>query len=311
MIGPEAAGISQGRQGGDVDHDYIELHHIADRYVLGTLAADEADRFEEHYLSCQECLGRLERAEALQRGLKRAAAEDAARIAAVRQAGFLAVLARLGRSRLGGLAATALLVALILPSWLAFRRADRLGEELERANAALAAREQVDQSPAPAPRDAVRDLEAAQRRLAEERGRLQTELEKERGARAGLERELAQALQPQTNTPILALSPERSGPAAEPTHQLRLPATPGWIVLSLELDRPEHETYRATLLREGRQEVWRGGGLRPNDLDSLVVTVHSTRLEPGDYVLRVEGTPAGGGPVPVAQFPFRVRPHSF
>ena len=293
-----------------MDHDHIEQNHIADRYVQGTLSPDESDRFEEHYLSCQECLGRLERAEALQRGLKRAAAEDAIRLAAARQAGFLALLARLGRSRLAGLAATALVVALILPSWLAFRRADRLGEELERANAALAVRERPEPGAVQPPEDAGRDLEAAQRRFAEERGRLQTDLEKERGARAGLERELAQALQPQTNTPILSLSPERSGPAAEPTHQLRLPATPGWVVLSLELDRPEHEIYQATLLREGRQEVWRGGGLRPNDLDSLVVTVHSTRLEPGDYVLRVEGTPAGGRPVPVAQFPFRVRPQS-
>jgi hypothetical protein len=300
MIGPEAAGLSQG---GSMDHDYIEQNHIADRYVLGTLPADESDRFEEHYLSCQECLGRLERAESLQRGLKRAAAEDAARVALARRAGFLAVLARLGRSRLAGLAAAALLVILILPSWLAFRQAGRLGEELERANAALAAREPEVQRPT------GEDLEAARRQLAEERGRFQDELEKERGARAGLERDLAQALQPQTNTPILTLSPERSGPSsAEPTHQLRLPATPGWVVLSLELDRAEHETYRATLLREGRQEVWRGGGLRPNDLDSLVVTLHSTRLAPGDYVLRVEGTPPGGGAVPVAQFPFRVRP---
>ncbi|HSG40051.1 MAG TPA: hypothetical protein VLE27_10475, partial [Thermoanaerobaculia bacterium] len=122
MIGPDVAGISRG---GVMDHEYIEQNHIADRYVLGTLPADESDRFEEHYLSCQECLGRLELAETLQRGLKRAAAEDAARIAAARQVGFLAVLARLGRSRLAGLAAAAVLVVLILPSWLALRRVDR------------------------------------------------------------------------------------------------------------------------------------------------------------------------------------------
>jgi hypothetical protein len=76
-------------------------------------------------------------------------------------------------------------------------------------------------------------------------------------------------------------------------------------VLSLELDRPEYERYRVTLLSKGGEEVWRSGGLEPNELDSLAVSLPTTLLKPRDYLLRVEGTPDGGKPAPVAQFVFR------
>ncbi|HKI01237.1 MAG TPA: zf-HC2 domain-containing protein [Thermoanaerobaculia bacterium] len=287
-----------------MDHDYIETNDIADRYLLGRLTPEEADRFEEHYLSCQECLGRLDRAERFQRGLKRAAAEDAARMAAVRQAGFFAVLARLGRSRQAGLAMAAALIVLILPAMMAYREFGRLGRQLDQANEALSAREQQVVPPAASVDDGAD--RAAREQLEAERRRLAEELERERAARGDLEKDLAQAWQPQTNTPILSLSPERSGPGdGDPVHQVRLPAAPGWIVLSLELDRPEYEHYRVTLLREGGDRVWRSGGLEPNGLDSLAVSLPTNLLKPGDYLLRVEGTPDGGQPAAVAQFSFR------
>lgn len=283
----------------EMEHENIENDHVAELYLQGKLTPEEADRFEEHYLSCHECLDRLDRAERLERGFKRAAAEDAARLAAVRQAGFFAALARLGRSRQAGLAVMALFLVLLLPGILAYREFGRLGRELDRTREALKAKEiaRKQEQPAPTAPPAVEDRAALQQSEAE-RQRLEQELEQERSARAGLEKDLAQARQPQTNTPILSLSPERSaGGSSEPTHQLRLPATPGWIVLSLELDAPDRDSYRVTLLRGG-QEIWRGDGLEPNETDSLSVSLPTALLTPGDYVVRVEG---------VAQFTFRAR----
>jgi hypothetical protein len=299
-------GVAESWMEREMDHENIENDHVADLYLQGKLTPEEADRFEEHYLSCQECLDRLGRAERLARGFKRAAAEDAARLAAVRQAGFFAALARLGRSRQAGLAVAALFMVLLLPGILAYRELGRLGQELDRTREALAREQEKPAPAAPSTPTVVEDraaLERAQRAEAE-RQRLEGELERERSARAGLEKDLAQARQPQTNTPILSLSPERSAGGAEPTHQIRLPATPGWIVLSLELDAPEFETYQVTLLRAG-QEIWRGNGLEPNETDSLSVSLPTALLNPGDYVVRVEGAPAGGRPGPVAQFTFR------
>jgi multidrug efflux pump subunit AcrA (membrane-fusion protein) len=297
MITSDAADLSRGDWEGwaEMDHDYIEQNHIADRYVMGKLPPEEADRFEEHYLSCQACVDRLERAEALQGGLKRAAAEDAVRLAAVRRAGLFAALA--GSRRLGfGLAA--LCAVLLLPSLLAYREAGRLGRQLDRANAELAERARgIQRSAAGGERDAA----TARAELATERRRLEGQLAQERDARAGLERQLSQAWQPQTNTPILSLSPERGGAEAEPTHRVHLPQSPGWIVLTLDLDHPESPRYRVTVLRDGKTEVWQGGGLQPNGDDALVVTLPSKLLKPGDYALRVDGEDGKA----VARFTFR------
>ncbi len=288
-----------------MDHEQIENDHVADRYLQGKLTPEEADRFEEHYFSCQECLDGLGRAETMSRGFKRAAAEDAARLAAVRQAGFfvaLARLGRLGRSRQAGLAVTALFMVLLLPGLLAYREFGRLGRELDRTREALAARERIDRVPVvpsvvpPAVEDRSGAAEA-------ERQRLEGELAQERTARTALEKDLAQARQPQANTPILSLSPERSAGGADPTHQVRL--TPGWVVLSLELDAPEYESYRVTILREGGTEVWKSGGLVPNETDSLAVSLPTSLLTAGDYGVRVDGAPNGAAPAPVARFTFR------
>ncbi len=113
---------------------------------------------------------------------------------------------------------------------------------------------------------------------------------------------------PQLNTAVLTLGPERSAPQEdfEPTHRIRLSGEPEWIVLSLELDAPDAATYRVTLLRGGDTEVWHGGGLEPNSLDALVLSLHSSWLAAGDYVARVEAPTSGGSRRPVAHFSFRV-----
>ncbi len=185
----------------------------------------------------------------------------------------------------------ALFLVLLLPGILAYREFGRLGQELDRTRETLAAREREK----PIPTAPVAEDHAALQQAEAERQRLERELERERNARAGLEKDLAQARQPQTNTPILSLSPERSAGVAEPTHQVRLPAKPGWLVLSLELDAPDQDSYRVTLLRGGK-EIWRGSGLEPNEMDTLSVSLPTALLTPGDYMVRVEG---------VAQFTFR------
>ena len=223
-----------------MEHSYIEEHRVVDRYLLAQLPAEEAERFEEHYLHCRECLDQLQVAEKLQRGFRRVAAEETAKVAAVQRLGVLAWLARAARTRGAGLAVVGLLAVAILPAGLMMRQVSR-------------------------------------------------------------------AYQPQINTTVFAMSPERSASAGEePSHVIRLSSDPEWLVLSLELDTPEHERYRVTLLREGETEVWQGDDLVPDHLDSLGLSLHSNWLRGGDHVARVEGVLAGGEVVPVAHFSFRV-----
>jgi hypothetical protein len=289
-----------------MDHATIEEQQIVDRYVMGTLPPVEAARFEEHYLSCPECLDRLELAEAELRGFKRAAAQDTARLATVRQLALVAWLSRLGRSRQMAVLLTITMVLLLLPAGLTLRQRgelDRLGGELSETRSAL---EQERERSATGSRDNAAESE----KLRSELDASLRELAREREARSREAEQLAQARRPQGNVPILFLNAERgAGPAAgEPTHRLRLPHEPGWIVLALEVDPPHSPSYRAVLRDAGGRELWRGDGLRVNELEALSLSLPTSLLAPGDYSLAVEGLAPGARPAPAGRFAFRVLP---
>jgi hypothetical protein len=268
-----------------MDHTLIEEQRIAERYVTGKLPPDEAERFEEHYLSCQECLDRLDLAESMDRGFKRAASEDAARlatqIAATRQLAVLAWLSRLSRSRqAAALVMTVFLVA-FLPGLFALRQVRESERELAAVRSALEQEREQERTAAGA-RSAA---EAEKLRADLEASRL--DLAREQEARAKANEELAAARRPQGNVPILYLDAERG--SGEPSHRLRLPRSPGWIVLSLTVEPPYRSSYRAVLRDPRGQEIWGGEGLLPDENGSLSLSLPSTLLTPGDYTLTAEG----------------------
>ncbi|MFL6292634.1 MAG: hypothetical protein ACJ759_17205, partial [Thermoanaerobaculia bacterium] len=120
-----------------MNHTETEERQIAELYLMGKLPAEEAAGFEEHYLHCQECLDRLELAESMERGFKRAAGQDAARVAATRQIAVLAWLSRLGRSRQLAALAMAVLVVAVLPGLLGLREVRQRERELAATRSAL------------------------------------------------------------------------------------------------------------------------------------------------------------------------------
>ncbi len=237
-----------------MDHSYIEEHQVVDRYLLKQLTGEEAVRFEDHYVHCQQCLDQLEVAEQLQRGFKQAVAVDAARVDVTRRLGVLAWLARRLQSPRAGVVAMVLVAVAVLPASLMILDLRRTGRQLDEAKATV-----------------------------------------------------AQLRRPQINTGLFSFSPQRGALLAEldPSHIVRLAADPEWIVLSLELDLIEHDSYRVTLLR-GKQPVWQSDGLEPNHLDSLALSLNSTWLTAGDYLARVESAGSIGEAIPIAQFSFRV-----
>jgi hypothetical protein len=285
-----------------MDHTYIEENQVVERYARGTLPPEDAARFEEHYLSCPACLDRLDLAESMQRGFKRAAGQDAARLVATRQLALVAWLSRLGRSRQAAALFTVVLVmaVLALPGGLALRRIDELDQELAQTRRAL---EQEKERAAAGSR-----TEAEIEKLRSELEARQSDLDREKAARLQAAEQLAQARVPQANVPILFLDAVRSGGASEeaPTHRLRQPPAAGWAVFALQLKPPLAASYRA-ILRDARgKELWRGTGLRPNEMESLSLSLPGSLLAPGDYTLTAEGT--GSPPAPPSHFTFRVLP---
>jgi hypothetical protein len=194
------------------------------------------------------------------------------------------------------LALTALFVIATIPAGLLWRRADRLEGELART------REELNRPvPAPDPDPDPEQLGALRSELAEQR----RQAEAAQQERDFLATELEAARSPRINVPVVPLSPERSGPGGEPSTRISLSASE-WVVLSLELAAAEHPSYRAVLTGPGGRIVWQSAGLRPDSLDTLTIALHASRLQPGDFTVRVEGLPSRGEPAPVAEFSFRV-----
>lgn len=263
-----------------MDHTEIEDRQIAELYLRGKLSPEEAASFEEHYLHCQECLDRLETAESMERGFKRAAGQDAARAAATRQLAVLAWLSRLGRSRqLAALAMAALVVA-VVPGLLGLREVRERERELAEARSAL---EQERERSAAGSRTGAE----AEQRLRAELEASRAELERERQARASAAEQLDAARRPQGNVPILFLDPERGG--GEPTHRVSRSAAGASIVLALTVDPPYKPSYRAVLRDAAGREIWRGEGLEVNEMETLTLSLPTTLLAPGDYTVEVDG----------------------
>jgi hypothetical protein len=61
-----------------MDHSRIEEHNLIDRYVRGTLPADERAEFEEHFVDCAACQEQIEVAKSLRLAVRESAAETRA-----------------------------------------------------------------------------------------------------------------------------------------------------------------------------------------------------------------------------------------
>jgi hypothetical protein len=270
-----------------MDHDYIADNGLLDRYHQGSLPPDEEARFEEHFLSCPECTEQLELARGFQRGLKTVVAEDVAR-AAVVQAGLFAWLARRGRGAQWGLALAALLVLGILP--VLWFRAESTG--LRQSLTALQNRGRAQE----------RNAADLRRRLADSEAH-----------RSDLEAKLAQAQRPEArhglaasvaNLSVVLLTAVR-GPG-EPAATIDLAKTGDLVALAVDPGADARfATYRVTLAKAGAM-VYRQAGLKPNALETVMITFPASFFAPGEYRLRLEGVKTDGTAAEIGGYPFRV-----
>ncbi|MEM7351073.1 MAG: hypothetical protein AAF657_09725 [Acidobacteriota bacterium] len=267
-----------------MNHQYIEDHQVLDRYLMNQLTPDEAVEFEQHYIHCSSCLEQLEVGEKFQHGLRRAAAKDAMQwIFAER----LGLLARLGRSRHAGLIAALTVAAVALPIYWAHQNATRAGDEIKETQLAM---------------ERLAQQEAEQRQKVEA-------LEAQLAGLPGTASRPRSILEPLANLGIAYLTPVRDASFSDPSPPKVVypPQNPGSMVLLLEIGDPDYASYRATLSQQG-QELDRAGGLTPDERQALPFVLASENLEPGEYVVQVDGTPPGDEPVFVARFTFRLSP---
>ncbi len=283
-----------------MDHAYIDDNQVAERYLMGKLPPEEAARFEEHSMSCAECLDRLETAERLRLGLRTVAAREI-----VSETVKIGLLTRLMRSRLAPAALSALLLAVTLPAGFLWRRADLLETELARTREELSRSAPVTPTSPTTPDPEPSEITALRRQLDEQRRAAEAGRE-ERDRLAAQVEQLEKAGGPSTNIPVVSLSPERSAPGSAPSTRISLASSPNLLVLLLELDATDFPSYRATLAGSGVRNGWQLSDLRPDSQGSLTLALPAARLQAGDIAVRIEGIPSKGQPAPVSDFSFRV-----
>jgi hypothetical protein len=291
-----------------MDHSYIEEFNVADRYLLGKLPAEERARFEEHFVDCPKCLDLLETTESFRGGLQTVAAEEAARSSVYVQAGLLAHLARLSRGRQAILLAGAVLLV-ALPAVLFVVETRRVRGELEQvklASAELQRQYEVNQQSA---RRLAEEAQEAEWKSAEQRQRLEAELERERQERARLADEAKRPGRLYSIASVFSLNSVRSADPTQfaPVNQIFIPQSSQLIVLSPELEPdPEFQSYRAAITTADDRLIWRMDKLQLNPKGEIELGFSARLFKAGDYLLALEGINRQGRYVAIAKYPFRV-----
>ncbi len=283
-----------------VNHRYIEESNIVDLYLLGKLPSEEKARFEEHFIDCQECLGRLETTRDFVRALKSAAAEDIARSSAYFRVGLLAWLIRRRRWQQAALILTTLLVLVALPTAFFLTKMRRMREELHQAKKSSSDWQRQYEEQQRVASGLEKQLQDAKQNSIDRD--IQNERESQARPDGSKEANLS------TAPPVFALSIVRSAdPGSEPANRISVPQSAPSIVLSLELENDSDvQSYRATISNADNQIVWKASNLKPHSRDTLRINLNSKLLTKGDYQLTLEGLLREGLYVPQGKYSFRV-----
>lgn len=261
-----------------MDHQYIEEHNLADRYLTRNLPPDERARFEEHFVDCPECLDRLALAEMFRESSQETAAAATPRTttppprkpepeppkfletpATALEPPAPELVWRFKTRHPTAVIASVILVLLALPA--AFPIGLRVGW-LGRAAA----------QPAPDGNAAVT---------------------------------IVPSEHPSASIFMLQLS-AAGAPQAGPAH-IVLPSEPQTLVIAVDRHaEPEIQSYRASIVDAAKKQVFSQDALKPAPASILGVPVPSNVLHEGAYTLSLEELGTDGQFHPVGQAAFQV-----
>lgn len=283
-----------------MDHKYIDEFDIVERYLARRLAEGETTEFEEHFVDCLECVGRLETTRAFVDGLRRVASDRAA--AALDRSSATLGNARSTISRKAfAVAAGVLSVIIVAAAVLTFAQVRRYRAEADQSRSASTEWERRYEEERQVSAAAEKKRQESESELTEQIAQLRTELERKT--------EEEPAKMAEVNVPILALISTRGTDASSGTlNEVFLPRSSRSFFLSVQLEGArEFKTYRMTIESSQRQPIWKRGGFSPNAYNSLSASLSSTLFRPGRYLLTLDGIAPDGSISIVSQIPFHVR----
>lgn len=287
-----------------MNHDYIKEFNLIDQYLLGKLAVDEAEAFENHFIDCSECAEQLNITGSFIRDLKGLVVEEALlsrhKPAPVTQRWNLQQLMPI-RSWGFVIACASIMLAAVF-AFLAFRRLGQLDAQLRQAEGdASAMREQYQRGLETAAASEKKHQEARQE-LAERLNELEQKIKTEGTVKQSSSREPAGPL---VNFPIYSLVSVARTQAAPV--EIAPPASSSRFALSIPVeDTGNFSDYRVTIVNNQGTRVWQRSGFRPDAYHALSLNLKSNFLSPGAYHLEVEGLTQSSQWSTVGSYPFRI-----
>jgi len=285
-----------------MNHEYTNKFNLIDQYVLGKLAADEAEEFENHFIDCPECVEQLNITRSFIDDLKGLAVQETL-VSSNKPA---ALTRRWDRQGLGprhywAAVACGLVVVVGVLAFFGGRRLNRLEAELRQAKEETSAISQQYQRGLETAAASDKQHEDARQQLAQ---RLE-ELDKKFQLEGVANQSVRSSAAPQVNFPIYALVSVR-GHSPAPV-DITLPASTSRFALSIAVEESRvFSTYRVTIMDHQGKTVWQRGGFRPDAYHALSLSLNSKFLTPGSYDLRVEGLTPPNQWNTIGSYPFRI-----
>jgi hypothetical protein len=271
-----------------MDHQYIEDHNIADRYVMDKLSVEERNRFELHFITCERCVDLIGEISDFRQALEAMTLQQES---AVPVEELPVKQARRGAWRQAAVAVA--VISLIILQAIFIKEIHSLRNELSQAKTAATEAESAGQAsprtiePAPAASGQKTEREQPKQPL-------KTEIAKTTTAPA----------RPQVNTQIVQLSTIRG---EERTNEIEVTGSPELIVLMFDLETgPKYKSYRAKFLKDGKRIKSPVKNMIPKKHDSLSMHFNSNFLPPGRYVIDLEGIAGDGSAAWIASYPLVV-----
>jgi hypothetical protein len=286
-----------------MNHDYIKEFNLIDQYVLGKLAADEAEEFEDHFIDCPECVEQLNITRSFIQDLKGLAVQET-----LLSGNKPAPMNRWRHLQLVPLrswaviACCCVLVAGVF-AFFAIRRLTQMKAELRQTKEDASAIRQQYQRELETAAESEKQHQQARQQLAQRLDELEQKLKTEgatnqssvRGSKA-----------PEVNFPIYALVSVARGQAPAPV-EIAPPASSSGFALSIPVeDRRDFNVYRVTIVDHQGTTVWKQSGFRPDAYHALSLRLRSNFLSPRTYDLRVEGLLPPNQWNTVGSYPFRI-----
>lgn len=262
-----------------MDHQYIKECNIADRYVMGRLADQERDEFEQHFISCNSCVQAVEELQAVHDALTIVGRDAIVESEIWLVRGFRRLIPWLTPLQAVTLTATVVVLA-AGPLYLFINQNRRLQAQRDDS---LSLSQSLSEELREEREEALRK---STDRIHPDAG------DKEVGGQSTsiprYDRQLSRLREPIPDPPLTILGDAQRGvrnTTAPTAKVIDDPAAPAFVIEVDLQDEPDSRKYRATIQAESGNTVWKAKKVVSVRDGTLRILLPSGYLRPGNYLL--------------------------